>query len=98
MPLSGIVHCLDFDQDEHGLLDLPPRNALNVMLAVTCNYSRFFVVHPNTFYRSRNGLYLCRICRALVMDPVIPWIDCLILLLLVQPVEFALYFGDSIRR
>lgn len=68
-------------------------NALNVMLAVTCNYSRFLEFTQNTFcYRSRDGLYHCRICRALVMDPVIPGADCLFLLLLVLPAELALYF------
>lgn len=73
------------------------RNALNVMLAVTCNYSRFLEFTQNTFcYRSRDGLYHCRICRALVMDPVIPGADCLFLLLLVLPAELALYFGGII--
>lgn len=69
------------------------RNALNVMLAVTCKYSRFLEFTQNTFcYRSRDGLYHCRICRALVMDPVIPGADCLFLLSLVLPAELALYF------
>lgn len=69
------------------------RNALNVMLAVTCKYSRFLELTQNTFcYRSRDGLYHCRICRALVMDPVIPGADCLFLLSLVLPAELALYF------
>lgn len=79
LPLSGRGHLLDVDLDEHGLVDLLAEKCFECHAGFDLQLLPLLEFTQNTFcYRSGDGLYHCRICRALVMDLVIPGTDCLL--------------------